>query len=111
MLPVVRGDRETTWQMPAYSVALVAATLVPVALHLFGVVYLAVAAVLGPSSFTSRDRSTGRRLRGARRSCSTNRRSTWRSSSRRSPSTPSPEGQPVATVRETPGRMSVVRTD
>jgi heme o synthase len=47
MLPVVRGERETTWQILAYSVALVAATLVPVALHLFGLVYLVAATVLG----------------------------------------------------------------
>jgi heme o synthase len=47
MLPVVRGDRETTRQILAYSAALVAATLAPVALDLFGLVYLVAAAALG----------------------------------------------------------------
>jgi heme o synthase len=47
MLPVVRGDRATTRQILAYSAALVAATLAPVALHLFGLVYLVAAAALG----------------------------------------------------------------
>jgi heme o synthase len=47
MLPVVRGDRETARQIAWYTVALVAATLVPVAFGIFGLVYLVPAAVLG----------------------------------------------------------------
>jgi heme o synthase len=47
MLPVVRGERETTRQILLYSAALVAVTLAPVALHLFGLVYLVAAAALG----------------------------------------------------------------
>jgi protoheme IX farnesyltransferase len=47
MLPVVRGDRETARQIAWYSVALVAATLVPVAFGVFGLVYAVPAAVLG----------------------------------------------------------------
>jgi protoheme IX farnesyltransferase len=47
MLPVVRGDRETTRQILLYSAALVAVTLAPVTVGLFGVVYLVAAAVLG----------------------------------------------------------------
>jgi protoheme IX farnesyltransferase len=47
MLPVVRGDRVTTRQILAYWAALVAATLAPVALDLFGLVYLVAAAALG----------------------------------------------------------------
>ena len=47
MLPVVRGDRETSRQILLYSAALVAATLVPVGLGLFGLVYLGAAASLG----------------------------------------------------------------
>jgi hypothetical protein len=34
----VRGDRETTWQILAYPVGLVAATLVPVVLLLFAAI-------------------------------------------------------------------------
>ena len=41
MLPVVRGDAATTRQVLAYSVLLVAVTLVPGVLGLFGLVYLA----------------------------------------------------------------------
>ena len=45
MLPVVRGDRETTWQILLYSIVLVAFTLaVGVSL---GPVYVGAAAVLG----------------------------------------------------------------
>jgi protoheme IX farnesyltransferase len=47
MLPVVRGDRETARQIAWYSVALVAATLLPVAFGVFGLVYAVPAAVLG----------------------------------------------------------------
>jgi protoheme IX farnesyltransferase len=47
MLPVVRGDRETARQIALYTVALVAATLVPVAFGVFGLVYGVSAALLG----------------------------------------------------------------
>jgi protoheme IX farnesyltransferase len=47
MLPVVRGDLATTRQILVYSAALVAVTIVPAALHLFGAVYLIAAVVLG----------------------------------------------------------------
>lgn len=47
MLPVVRGDRETARQITLYTVALVAATLVPVAFGVFGLVYGVCAALLG----------------------------------------------------------------
>ena len=47
MLPVVRGDRETARQIAWYTVALVAATLLPVAFGLFGLVYGVSALVLG----------------------------------------------------------------
>ena len=47
MLPVVRGDRETTRQILLYSFALVALTVVPYAAGWFGAVYLAAALVLG----------------------------------------------------------------
>ncbi|HZO96492.1 MAG TPA: heme o synthase [Gaiellaceae bacterium] len=47
MLPVVRGDRETARQIAWYTVALVAATLVPVALGVFDLVYGVAALVLG----------------------------------------------------------------
>jgi protoheme IX farnesyltransferase len=47
MLPVVRGDCETSRQILLYSRALVAATLVPFGLGVFGMVYLVAAAVLG----------------------------------------------------------------
>ena len=47
MLPVVRGDRETTRQIVLYSVVLVAFTVVPFAAGWFGLVYLAAALVLG----------------------------------------------------------------
>jgi protoheme IX farnesyltransferase len=47
MLPVVKGDRETARQIAWYTVALVAATLVPVAFGLFGLVYGISALVLG----------------------------------------------------------------
>jgi len=47
MLPVVRGERETARQIAWYTVALVAATLLPVAFGLFGLLYGASALVLG----------------------------------------------------------------
>jgi heme o synthase len=47
MLPVVRGERETTRQIVIYSLVLVGVTLLPVAWRTFGVVYLASAAALG----------------------------------------------------------------
>jgi protoheme IX farnesyltransferase len=47
MLPVVRGERETTRQIVLYSLALVAFSLAPVAWHQFGLVYLGAALVLG----------------------------------------------------------------
>jgi protoheme IX farnesyltransferase len=47
MLPVVRGDRETARQIAWYTVALVAATLLPVAFGIFGFVYAVPALVLG----------------------------------------------------------------
>jgi heme o synthase len=47
MLPVVRGDRETARQITWYTVALVAATLLPVAFGVFGLAYGAAALALG----------------------------------------------------------------
>jgi protoheme IX farnesyltransferase len=47
MLPVVRGDRETARQIVFYTVALVAATLVPVAFGVFGLIYAISALALG----------------------------------------------------------------
>ncbi len=47
MLPVVRGDRETTRQIVLYSLVLVGFTAVPYALGWFSAVYLAAALVLG----------------------------------------------------------------
>jgi protoheme IX farnesyltransferase len=47
MLPVVRGERETTRQIVVYSVAMVGVTLLPVAWHTLGVPYLAAALALG----------------------------------------------------------------
>jgi heme o synthase len=47
MLPVVRGDHETARQIAWYTVALVAATLLPVAFGVFGLVYAVPAALLG----------------------------------------------------------------
>ena len=47
MLPVVRGDSVTRRQILAYSIVLVALTLVPVATGLFGTVYLVSALALG----------------------------------------------------------------
>ena len=47
MLPVVRGERETTKQIVLYSLVLVAATLLPLAWSMFGLVYAVSAAALG----------------------------------------------------------------
>ncbi|HEX6761552.1 MAG TPA: heme o synthase [Gaiellaceae bacterium] len=47
MLPVERGDRETARQIVWYTVVLVAVTLVPAALGVFGLAYAVAAAVLG----------------------------------------------------------------
>ena len=47
MLPVVRGERETTRQILLYSLALVAFSLVPLAWRQFGLPYLVAAALLG----------------------------------------------------------------
>ena len=47
MLPVVRGDRETTRQIVLYSLALVGLTVVPFAIGTFGLVYLVAALALG----------------------------------------------------------------
>ena len=47
MLPVVQGDRETGRQIIRYSVALLIVTVIPYALGLFGLLYLATAIFLG----------------------------------------------------------------
>jgi protoheme IX farnesyltransferase len=47
MLPVVRGERETTRQIVLYTLALVAVTLVPFAWGTLGLAYLAAALALG----------------------------------------------------------------
>jgi protoheme IX farnesyltransferase len=47
MLPVVRGERETTRQIVLYSIVLVAITLLPVVWRTMGVVYLVSAVALG----------------------------------------------------------------
>jgi heme o synthase len=47
MLPSVRSERETTTQILVYTALLVAATLIPVAAGLLGLVYLTAAVVLG----------------------------------------------------------------
>jgi protoheme IX farnesyltransferase len=47
MLPVVRGEEETVRQILVYSALLLAVTIVPFLLGLFGIVYLAGALVLG----------------------------------------------------------------
>jgi heme o synthase len=47
MLPVVRGERETTRQIVLYSLVLVGVTLLPVAWRTFGAVYLVSALALG----------------------------------------------------------------
>ena len=47
MLPVARGDAATRRQIVAYSVALVAFTVLPFLTGLFGSLYLAAALLLG----------------------------------------------------------------
>jgi protoheme IX farnesyltransferase len=47
MLPVVRGDRETVRQILGYTVVLIAATFLPVALGTLGLLYVVAAAALG----------------------------------------------------------------
>jgi heme o synthase len=47
MLPVVRGERETTRQILVYTCVLIAATLAPLAWSMFGLVYAIAAVVLG----------------------------------------------------------------
>jgi heme o synthase len=47
MLPVVRGERETTRQILMYTSVLVGVTLLPLAWAMFGVVYATAAVVLG----------------------------------------------------------------
>jgi protoheme IX farnesyltransferase len=47
MLPVVRGERETTRQIVLYTLVLVGATLVPLAWSMFGLLYASAAIVLG----------------------------------------------------------------
>jgi protoheme IX farnesyltransferase len=47
MLPVVRGERETTRQIVLYSIVLVAISVAPVLWHTLGVAYLVAALVLG----------------------------------------------------------------
>jgi protoheme IX farnesyltransferase len=47
MLPVVRGDRDTATAIVRYTVVLVAATLAPVALGVFGIAYGVAALALG----------------------------------------------------------------
>ena len=47
MLPVVRGEDETSRQIVLYTAALVAFTLAPASGGMFGLVYVVAAAVLG----------------------------------------------------------------
>jgi len=47
MLPVVKGDRATQWQMLIYTIILVPVTLIPYFINIAGVVYLSVASVFG----------------------------------------------------------------
>jgi protoheme IX farnesyltransferase len=47
MLPVVRGERETTKQIVLYSLVLVGVTLLPFVWHTLGVLYLVAAVALG----------------------------------------------------------------
>ena len=47
MLPVVRGDRWTAWEILAYSLVLVPITVLPFFWHTTGVAYLVAALVLG----------------------------------------------------------------
>jgi protoheme IX farnesyltransferase len=47
MLPVVRGERETTRQIVLYTLVLVGSTLLPLAWSMFGLVYAVAAVALG----------------------------------------------------------------
>lgn len=47
MLPVVKGDRETGRQIIGYSIVLLIVTIIPAALGIFGILYLAIAISLG----------------------------------------------------------------
>jgi protoheme IX farnesyltransferase len=47
MLPVVRGERETTRQILVYTLVLVVVTLLPLSWHMFGALYAAAAIALG----------------------------------------------------------------
>jgi protoheme IX farnesyltransferase len=47
MLPVVKGDRATQWQMLIYTIILVPVTLIPYYIDIAGLVYLSVASVFG----------------------------------------------------------------
>ncbi len=47
MLPVVVGDKETTYQILLYSILLITLTLLPFAAHVMSVIYLIGAAALG----------------------------------------------------------------
>ncbi|MFT9014926.1 MAG: heme o synthase [Acetobacter sp.] len=47
MLPVVRGERHTRWQIFIYTLVLLAVSLIPSAMHLSGWLYTATALVLG----------------------------------------------------------------
>ena len=87
MLPVVRGDRETTRQIVLYSLVLVGFTTVPFALGWFSAVYLGRRArarrrlrLAWPCACAAS------RRRATRRRSSTTRSSTWRCSSWQRPS-------------------------
>ena len=47
MLPVVAGEKETTYQILLYSILLITLTLLPFAFGMMGWVYLIVAIILG----------------------------------------------------------------
>ena len=81
MLPVVRGDRETTKQIVLYSLVLVAFTVVPFAAGWFGAVYLGAALVLGAVFIWLALRLRRERPAPRRGRCSTTRSCTWRCSS------------------------------
>jgi protoheme IX farnesyltransferase len=52
MLPVVRGEAETRWQILLYTILLVAVTLLPFFFGVFDGLYLVAALLLG-SAFTA----------------------------------------------------------
>jgi hypothetical protein len=88
MLPVVRGERETTKQIVLYSGVLVAVTASPFLWGTLGVPYLVAALVLGAVFSFSRSACAASPLLAAPRCSSTSRSSTWRCSSQRWPWTP-----------------------